>query len=356
MSSTNLGLGIGMCLVGTTVSNLGLNIQKYSFLHQERLPETQRRPYNTQWRWWLGFACVGLGSIADFAALTFAAQSVITPIGAFTLVANLGFAHYWLKEPLGSTDLAGTGLIVLGATAVTIFGSHESPKYSLDELIALSTRGSMVVYAIAILGLVAFFHVVRMRSEQVLRKCGKASPEYRALEKLHPLSYAGFAGIVGAQSVMFAKSSGELIQLSLQGRNQFNRVLTYVILAGLVLTISVQTHMLALGLKNFDALYMVPVFTCFFISFSVLGGAVYFNEFQAFTLYQWICFPLGVAITVVGVILLSRREMRLSETTLDGMASPGTESQEFALATTPRAYVAIAVPPCSVPLSTGSPY
>ena len=51
-------------------------------------------------------------------------------------------------------------------------------------------------------------------------------------------------GIVGAQSVMFAKSSGELIQLSLQGRNQFNRVLTYVILAGLVLTISVQVHCL----------------------------------------------------------------------------------------------------------------
>ena len=27
-------------------------------------------------------------------------------------------------------------------------------------------------------------HMVLMRSEQVLRKCGKASPEYRALEKL----------------------------------------------------------------------------------------------------------------------------------------------------------------------------
>ena len=83
---------------------------------------------------------------------------MITPIGAFTLVANLGFAHYWLKEPLGRTDLAGTGLIVLGATTVAIFGSHESPEYSLDELIALYTRGGMVVYAIAILGLVVFLY------------------------------------------------------------------------------------------------------------------------------------------------------------------------------------------------------
>jgi hypothetical protein len=44
---------------------------------QQHLPDHERKPYNTQWRWWLGFFGVGIGSLADFTALGFAAQVCI---------------------------------------------------------------------------------------------------------------------------------------------------------------------------------------------------------------------------------------------------------------------------------------
>lgn len=47
--------------------------------------------------------CVGMflvifGSLGDFAALGFAPQTLVTPVGGFTMVANVLFAHFFLKE------------------------------------------------------------------------------------------------------------------------------------------------------------------------------------------------------------------------------------------------------------------
>ncbi|RHZ29050.1 hypothetical protein DYB26_014476, partial [Aphanomyces astaci] len=288
---------------------IGLNIQKYSFMLQQHLPDHERKPYNTQWRWWLGFFGVGLGSIADFAALSFAAQSIIMPIGAFTLVCNIFFAHYWLKEKLTRNDLIGTVLICIGAVVVTIYGSHENVEYTLEILIHLYYRWDMLIYLVVIIAVVWVLIGMLKRAELVLKKKGPASLEYKAVLKLHPLTYAGLAGVFGAQSVMFAKSSGELLKQTLRGDNQFDKFLTYVIIVALVITISLETHCLSLGLKYFDALYIVPVFQCFFITFSVIGGAVYFEEFKYFTMTQWIVFPIGVLITIAGVIVLSSRDM-----------------------------------------------
>ncbi|EQC40964.1 hypothetical protein SDRG_02027 [Saprolegnia diclina VS20] len=309
-NTSNLFIGIGICLIGSTISNLGLNIQKYSFIMQAHLPDHERKPYNTQWRWWLGFFGVGVGSIADFAALTFAAQSIIMPVGAFTLVCNIVFAHFWLKEKLTRNDLWGTVWIVVGAVMVTIFGSHENTNYTLHELLRLYYRWDMLIYLVFIIGVLFFLYSMLMNAERILKKKGALSTEYKSVLKTHPLAYAGLAGVFGAQSVMFAKSTGELIKQSASGDNQFNKGLTYVILVGLVLTISMQTHLLSLGLKYFDALYIVPVFQCFFITFSVLGGAIYFQEFKDYTVTQYICFPLGVFITIYGVWVLSSREMQ----------------------------------------------
>ncbi|RHY94736.1 hypothetical protein DYB31_015969, partial [Aphanomyces astaci] len=227
----------------------------------ERQPEHDRKPYNTQWRWWLGLFGVAVGSIADFAALTYAAQSVIAPVGAFTLVANIFFAHYWLRERLGRNDLIGTMLICIGAIMVTVFGSHSSTSHTLDELLALYYRWDMFVYACAVCAVLIGLFTALVRSEDALRVHGNLSDEYKTFRKIHPLAYSGLAGVWGAQSVMFAKSTGELIKQTAHGLNQFDKVPSYVILACLAGTITMQTHLLSLGLKSFDALYIVPVFT-----------------------------------------------------------------------------------------------
>jgi hypothetical protein len=194
------------------------------------------------------------------------------PVGAFTLVCNIVFAHYWLKEDLSKNDLWGTILICIGAVLVTVFGKHDDTSYTLKQLIDLYLRWDMLIYAVITVSflLVLYVHYNRTNStssiypyqfnnpnngrfsmlrsaQRVLRKKGALSAEYKSILKTHPLSYAGLAGVFGAQSVMFAKSVTELIKETTQGNNQFDKPLTYVLLLAMVLTIAVQVMKLNLS-------------------------------------------------------------------------------------------------------------
>lgn len=96
-----------------------------------------------------------------------------------------------------------------------------------------------------------------------------------------------------------------------------------------------QIHWLAHGLQSFDAVFIVPVFQCFFISVSIFGGGVYFKEFakmpvlavsfvalqdctrrqvrltrpSSLSHLQLGMFFFGASVTLSGVYLLSKREM-----------------------------------------------
>lgn len=48
---------------------------------------------------------------------------------------------------------------------------------------------------------------------------------------------------------------------------------------------------------------------CLFITVTIIGGAVYFKELANFSLLQSIMFPLGVGFILVGIFLLSQRDM-----------------------------------------------
>lgn len=79
--------------------------------------------------------------------------------------------------------------------------------------------------------------------------------------------------------------------MTFRGDNQLAFFGTYVIVGTMALTIMMETHWLATGLMFFDALYIVPTFTVFFVLSSVVSGAVYFQELRNFTWFQWIMFP-----------------------------------------------------------------
>lgn len=51
-----------------------------------------------------------------------------------------------------------------------------------------------------------------------------------------------------------------------------------------------------------------------FTLLSIIGGGIYFTEFAEFDSKQAVMFPLGVLLAVIGVIILSLREMRCGPT------------------------------------------
>lgn len=91
--------GAALAVLASIVSNLGVNIQKYSHAREAVRPSTDQRPYVQRPVWWVGLSLVVFGSIGDFAAFGFATQSLVAALGGgSTLVANVAAAHFLNNE------------------------------------------------------------------------------------------------------------------------------------------------------------------------------------------------------------------------------------------------------------------
>ncbi|KDO28741.1 hypothetical protein SPRG_19958 [Saprolegnia parasitica CBS 223.65] len=295
-----------MAIAASICTDMGVNLQKYSFLCEAKRPV--KRGYFLQPKWAFGLFLVVFGSIGDFAALGFIPQSLAIPVGGFTIVANVFFAHYFLKEPFSKRDGVGTGLIVLGIMVVAAFASKTNDCYTIDELLVLFNQTNFIVYVIVVActSLALYLYIRKIRAVAIQH--GAGSSMHRAYAKTHSVICPALSGVCGAQSVLFAKASAELFKSTLAGDNQFTSVATYAIALMMLICIVLQIHWLAQGLKTSDTIFVVPVFQCFFIAVSIVGGAVYFNEFATMSVLQLIMFFVGVVITLGGVLILSKRE------------------------------------------------
>ena len=149
-------------------------------------------------------------------------------------------------------------------------------------------------------------------------------PKSRA-HKLHRFLYPAISGVIGAQSVLFGKVTAEILKGSLvHHKNVFSNAMTWIILIAMVTCILTQIRFLNAGLQLFDAMYVVPIFQTFWILISVLGGLVYFDEWKHFSPFQAVMFPIGIAVTVRGVVELTKRgdeEDELDESSGDNKSS-----------------------------------
>ena len=127
---------IGLCIVigSAIMSNLGVNVQKLSHDSEEKRPLFERRLYYTRPLWITGMALVILGSIGDFEALGFAPQALVAAVGGgCTVLANVFFAHLWLKQRLTWNDIIGTLFIIVGVVLSTIANQPDA-QLTLEEL------------------------------------------------------------------------------------------------------------------------------------------------------------------------------------------------------------------------------
>ena len=158
-----------------------------------------------------GASLVIIGALCDFASLSFAPQSVVMPVGSLTLVANVFFAHFWLGEQLGTTDIIGTSFIVGGAVLIAVaYGAlgetavAEHVYYDADDLVELYHRWVVFFYGTTVLGVLGGFFYVMKKAERLVKEGKQKTEEYMGLvAKFHPISYAAVAGIFGSFSVTF---------------------------------------------------------------------------------------------------------------------------------------------------------
>jgi uncharacterized membrane protein len=90
--------GVGIALAASGVANAGMTLQKVGFNTELKKPLEQRRSYFRQRTWWLGLVLNIVAAGADFAALSLAPASIVSPTGSFGLACNVLMAWYFIGE------------------------------------------------------------------------------------------------------------------------------------------------------------------------------------------------------------------------------------------------------------------
>ena len=140
-------LGIALCILASTVSVFGVNLQKKSHVSEALLPGELQRSYLIRPQWWFGFSCVVFGAVGDFVAFGFGQVIIIASVGgATTLLANVIIARVWNQETLTWHDTLGVSCVV----AAAIIMSANSPGQFLGtckEYFALYAHTPFLVYS-----------------------------------------------------------------------------------------------------------------------------------------------------------------------------------------------------------------
>ena len=105
-------------------------------------------------------------------------------------------------------------LIVAGCVVAVAFASHSDPTYTLEILFGLYATLTFGLYASLVTVCASIVMIVVWYIERVEKRNGTPSPEYQWWFRIHRFAYPCVSGIIGAQSILFAKTLVELLTVS----------------------------------------------------------------------------------------------------------------------------------------------
>jgi drug/metabolite transporter (DMT)-like permease len=204
-------IGVAGTIFGCFVSNFGTNIQKVSLDRNSALPQLRQRSSFRQPLWVAGCVCMIAGAIADFAVLPFAPQSLLAPLATTTLVFNVAMANILSKERPTCTNIVATATILAGTVLVVVFGDRCAPTYRSDELVKRFEATPMIIYIV----LVSVALLCGAVASVVLDRKAETSRVPITQRKSVAFMMAAVGGIFGGNTILCAKTVGELIKTSI---------------------------------------------------------------------------------------------------------------------------------------------
>jgi len=300
-------LGMGLCVVASVGSTLGLILQKLAHTQQEGLPDDEKWPENN------GIICapywvVGLVLLVavpfplDLVAFTLAPQSLVVPLTGVTLVLNQVLAPYMLNEKLTRLDWIATGVICVGIVCATAFGSHCSYTYTLQQMVDLFENTTFIVCEVAWLIMCAFC------TFWVMGGAERFADDQGAINRSRSVAFAVLSGSVGGQQQIFLKATGEMIEASLDDRGEWDRFEPYMFILGCSAFAVGQIVLLNKGLVLWTAVKYLPIYNVALILCSTTFGGIFYKEMESLDTTGLIMFPLGVAIVVIGSMILALKQ------------------------------------------------
>ena len=280
--------GIILTLLASFFGALGDNLIRYSHVNFKR-----RSNCALNFIWYIGMFCsIVLNTLCVMGALAFADASVVVPFAAIHLVFTVILAIVINGEFVSLRSWSILIFISIGITCTVIGANKETIDYSVDDMMNLFKDPSYLVTLIICILLSVSFLLIYLKFNGISKGVGA-------------LCIGSVAGLFGSFGTVLAKQSVEVFKSSSVDPSALKRPGSYLIFILALLSGAGQIIAYNEGLKMYSASIVAPIVLTVLTIFGTILGATYFQEYKRFSKITLVTLPVGVLITVAGIILLA---------------------------------------------------
>uniref|UniRef100_A0A2R8MGB2 NIPA like domain containing 4 n=1 Tax=Callithrix jacchus TaxID=9483 RepID=A0A2R8MGB2_CALJA len=231
---------------------------------------------------------VAAGEVANFGAYAFAPATVITPLGALSVLISAILSSYFLGESLNLLGKLGCVICVAGSTVMVIHAPEEEKVTTIMEMASKMKDTGFIVFAVLLLVscLILIFVI---------------APRYG---QRNILIYIIICSVIGAFSVAAVKGLGITIKNFFQGLPVVWHPLPYILSLILALSLSTQVNFLNRALDIFNTSLVFPIYYVFFTTVVVTSSIILFKEWYSMSAVDIAGTLSGFVTIILGVFLL----------------------------------------------------
>ncbi|KAM4555526.1 magnesium transporter NIPA2 [Odontesthes bonariensis] len=244
--------------------------------------------YLKEWLWWAGLISMGTGEAANFAAYAFAPATLVTPLGALSVLVSAVLSSYFLSERLNVHGKIGCLLCVLGSTVMVIHAPQEEEVASLSAMAEKLKDPGFIVFAVCVVGssLILIFAVAPRFGQK------------------NVLVYILICSVIGSLSVSCVKGLGIGIKELFAGTAVLREPLFWSLVICLVICVSIQINYLNKALDIFNTSIVTPIYYVFFTTSVMACSAILFKEWLNMTTDMVVGTISGFLTIILGIFLL----------------------------------------------------
>jgi len=251
-------LGVSLAVVGNTLIACSLTLQKYCVNKEvETGVKTSAMPL-----FWLALAGMIGGEVGNFTAFGFASQTVVSPLGAFSVIVNTILASIFLGETITCQTIVGIVLTLGGSVAVVLFSPPPLGSLTCDTFI--KDLGNPYAYGYLIvlcLATVALYLLEPRYGSRIV------------------LVNVGLCSLLGSVTVICSTAVSKFLRVAVNGDiSCLATPVPYLLVPTLVATAVTQLRFLNKAMEHFPSAVVVPTYYVSFTLCSIAGGVWVFDE------------------------------------------------------------------------------
>ncbi|XP_078075849.1 magnesium transporter NIPA2-like [Mustelus asterias] len=288
----NLYIGLALAVTSSLLIGCSFILKKKGLLQLSEKGITRAGEggyaYLKEWLWWGGLLSMGAGEAANFAAYAFAPATLVTPLGALSVLISAVLSSYILHERLNIHGKLGCMLSIVGSTVIVIHSPEEEGVHSLHEMEEKLKDPGFIIFAsitvIASLLLIIF-----------------AAPK---MGPTNILIYVAICSLIGAFSVSSVKGLGIAIKELFDKKPVVDKPLSWILLAILIMSVSTQINYLNKALDTFNTSMVTPIYYVFFTTTVLICSVILFKEWNNVAIKDVIGIISGFCTIILGIFLL----------------------------------------------------